>query len=256
MFDPREKIALFIDGANLYATAKALGFDIDYKKLLHEFQREGLSAARLLLYGSGGRSGIFLDPPADRLARLQRLYGGHQADQGIRRRNRPAQDQGQHGHRARCPCHGNGSTTSTISSSSPAMATSARWSRPSSARAARSASSRRLSSQPPMIADELRRQADHFVDLLTPAGQDRPRPVRARAAPEPSAPSPPRSPTTTSSKATTPSEARRSGMDTTTPGRDCPLCPGWWRSARNGATGSRPGTMPRFRPSAVTAHAC
>ena len=25
------KIALFIDGANLYATAKTLGFDIDYK---------------------------------------------------------------------------------------------------------------------------------------------------------------------------------------------------------------------------------
>ncbi len=41
MFDPREKIALFIDGANLYATAKALGFDIDYKKLLLEFQSKG-----------------------------------------------------------------------------------------------------------------------------------------------------------------------------------------------------------------------
>ncbi|RUU55508.1 NYN domain-containing protein, partial [Mesorhizobium sp. M2D.F.Ca.ET.145.01.1.1] len=27
MFDPREKIALFIDGANLYATSRALGFD-------------------------------------------------------------------------------------------------------------------------------------------------------------------------------------------------------------------------------------
>lgn len=26
------KIALFIDGANLYATAKTLGFDIDYKR--------------------------------------------------------------------------------------------------------------------------------------------------------------------------------------------------------------------------------
>ena len=38
MFDPREKIALFIDGANLYAAAKALGFDIDYKRLLHPFQ--------------------------------------------------------------------------------------------------------------------------------------------------------------------------------------------------------------------------
>ena len=41
MFDPREKIALFIDGANLYATAKSLGFDIDYKRLLVEFQSKG-----------------------------------------------------------------------------------------------------------------------------------------------------------------------------------------------------------------------
>jgi len=32
------RIALFIDGANLYATAKALGFDIDYKRLLEEFR--------------------------------------------------------------------------------------------------------------------------------------------------------------------------------------------------------------------------
>jgi uncharacterized LabA/DUF88 family protein len=32
------KIALFIDGANLYATAKMLGFDIDYKRLLKEFE--------------------------------------------------------------------------------------------------------------------------------------------------------------------------------------------------------------------------
>src|SRR6266403_5926320 len=35
------KIALFIDGANLYATAKALGFEIDYKRLLKEFQSRG-----------------------------------------------------------------------------------------------------------------------------------------------------------------------------------------------------------------------
>ena len=41
MFDPREKIALFIDGANLYSTAKAIGFDIDYKRLLKEFQSTG-----------------------------------------------------------------------------------------------------------------------------------------------------------------------------------------------------------------------
>lgn len=41
MFDPREKIALFIDGSNLYAAAKSLGFDIDYKKLLLHFQEAG-----------------------------------------------------------------------------------------------------------------------------------------------------------------------------------------------------------------------
>src|SRR5215218_6356933 len=35
------KIALFIDGANLYATAKTLGFDIDYKRLLKAFQGRG-----------------------------------------------------------------------------------------------------------------------------------------------------------------------------------------------------------------------
>ena len=36
-----ERIALFIDGANLYASAKSLGFDIDYKRLLREFQTKG-----------------------------------------------------------------------------------------------------------------------------------------------------------------------------------------------------------------------
>ncbi len=41
MFDPREKIALFIDGANLYAAAKSLAFDIDYKKLLTHFGETG-----------------------------------------------------------------------------------------------------------------------------------------------------------------------------------------------------------------------
>lgn len=41
MFDPREKIALFIDGANLYSAARSLGFDIDYKRLLSEFGKKG-----------------------------------------------------------------------------------------------------------------------------------------------------------------------------------------------------------------------
>jgi uncharacterized LabA/DUF88 family protein len=43
------KIALFIDGLNLYATAKTLGFDIDYKRLLKEFQSRG-SLVRAFYY--------------------------------------------------------------------------------------------------------------------------------------------------------------------------------------------------------------
>ena len=41
MFYRDERLALFIDGANLYAAAKALGFDIDYKLLRQEFTSRG-----------------------------------------------------------------------------------------------------------------------------------------------------------------------------------------------------------------------
>ena len=41
MLRPPDKLALYIDGANLHATAKALGFDIDYKRLLREFRSWG-----------------------------------------------------------------------------------------------------------------------------------------------------------------------------------------------------------------------
>lgn len=41
IFYPQEKLGLFIDGANLYQTARALGFDIDYKKLLDLFSKKG-----------------------------------------------------------------------------------------------------------------------------------------------------------------------------------------------------------------------
>ena len=40
-FYPQERIALFIDGSNLYAAARALGFDIDYKRLLELFGAQG-----------------------------------------------------------------------------------------------------------------------------------------------------------------------------------------------------------------------
>ena len=40
-FYPAERIGLFIDGSNLYAAARALGFDIDYKRLLALFSAQG-----------------------------------------------------------------------------------------------------------------------------------------------------------------------------------------------------------------------
>ena len=41
-FYPTDRLALFIDGANLHAAAKNLGFDIDFKRLLEEFRKRGL----------------------------------------------------------------------------------------------------------------------------------------------------------------------------------------------------------------------
>ena len=40
-FSPQEKIAIFIDGANLFASARALGFDIDFSKLRDVFSARG-----------------------------------------------------------------------------------------------------------------------------------------------------------------------------------------------------------------------
>src|ERR1043165_7078541 len=41
IFYKEERIAIFIDGANLYAAARGLGFDIDYKRLLDLFASKG-----------------------------------------------------------------------------------------------------------------------------------------------------------------------------------------------------------------------
>src|SRR6266851_3706923 len=41
VFYPEERIAIFIDGANLYSAARGLAFDIDYKRLLDLFRSKG-----------------------------------------------------------------------------------------------------------------------------------------------------------------------------------------------------------------------
>ena len=77
------KIALFIDGPNLFATAKTLGFDIDYKRLLKEFQSRG-TLVRAFYYTAIIEDQEYnVDPSLGRLARLQRLHRRDQAHQGI-----------------------------------------------------------------------------------------------------------------------------------------------------------------------------
>lgn len=41
MSSRKGKIAIFIDGPNLYAASKALGFDVDFQRLLREFASSG-----------------------------------------------------------------------------------------------------------------------------------------------------------------------------------------------------------------------
>ena len=41
LIHPDERVVVFIDGANLYSAAKALAFDMDYRKLLEEFRKHG-----------------------------------------------------------------------------------------------------------------------------------------------------------------------------------------------------------------------
>ena len=50
IFYPEERIAIFIDGANLYSAARSLAFDIDYKRLLDLFRLERAADPSILLY--------------------------------------------------------------------------------------------------------------------------------------------------------------------------------------------------------------
>ena len=60
----RERIALFIDGANLHSASRGLGFSIDFKRLLEHFGAQGRLVRALLLHRAGRRGGILSPPTA------------------------------------------------------------------------------------------------------------------------------------------------------------------------------------------------
>src|SRR3984885_9741460 len=159
------RTAVFIDGANLYATAKALGFDIDYKRLLKEFQCQG-TLVRAFYYTAVIEDQEFssIRPLLDWLD-----YNGFTV---VTKPTKEFVDA--NGHRK---VKGNMDIELTVN----AMELAAHldhivlFSGDGDFRSLVEAVQRRgvrvtvvstISSQPPMIADELRRQADVFTDLM------------------------------------------------------------------------------------------
>lgn len=165
MFDEREKIVLMIDGANLYATSKSLGFDIDYKQLLRYFQRKGY-LLRAYYYTAliEDQEYSSIRPLIDWLD-----YNGYTVV------TKPAKEFTDS--MGRRKVKGNMDIELSIDAVELAATVDhfVLFSGDGDFRYLVEALQRKgrkvtvvstVSSQPPMIADDLRRQADHFVDLI------------------------------------------------------------------------------------------
>ena len=166
MFDPREKIALFIDGANLYATSRALGFDIDYRKLLASFQKRGY-LIRAYYY-----TALIEDQEYSSIRPLIDWLDYN----GFRVVTKPAKEFTDATGRRKIK--GNMDIELTVDALELAEYVDhyVIFSGDGDFRTLVEALQRRgrkvsvvstVASQPPMIADDLRRQADHFIDLMS-----------------------------------------------------------------------------------------
>jgi len=160
------KIALFIDGSNFYATSKALGFDIDYRRLLSEFQSRG-TLLRAFYYTTLIEDQEFssIRPLIDWLD-----YNGYTV---VTKLTKEFVDAATGRRKVK------GSMDVDLAVSAMELADQVDqivlFSGDGDFRSLVEALQRRgvrvtvvstLSTQPPMIADDLRRQADVFIDLL------------------------------------------------------------------------------------------
>jgi uncharacterized LabA/DUF88 family protein len=159
------KIALFIDGANLHATARTLGFDIDFKRLLKEFQSRG-TLVRAFYYTAVIQDQEFtsIRPLIDWLD-----YNGYTV---VTKATKEFIDAS-----GRRKIKGNMDIELAVDAMELAehIDQMILFSGDGDFRSLVEAMQRRgvgvtvistISSQPPMIADELRRQADAFTDLV------------------------------------------------------------------------------------------
>jgi uncharacterized LabA/DUF88 family protein len=160
------KIALFIDGANLYATAKTLGFDIDYRRLLKEFRGHDGVLLRAFYYTAviEDQEYTSIRPLIDWLD-----YNGYSV---VTKATKEFIDAS-----GRRKVKGNMDIELAVDAMELAehIDQMVLFSGDGDFRSLVEAVQRRgvrvtvvstISSQPPMIADELRRQADVFTDLI------------------------------------------------------------------------------------------
>lgn len=161
-----ERIALFIDGANLYATAKSVGFDIDYRRLLREFQSKGrlvrafyytalvedqeYSSIRPLIDWLDYNGYAVVTKPAKEFidsAGRRKIKGNMDIELAVN-----AMEMAKHiDHMVLFS--GDGDFRSLVEAVQ--------------RKGVRVTVISTVSTQPPMIADELRRQADEFTDIVT-----------------------------------------------------------------------------------------
>ena len=166
IFYQQERLAMFIDGANLYAAARSLGFDIDYKRLLELFAAEGrlirafyytalvedqeYSPIRPLVDWLDYNGYKVVTKPAkeftDSMGR-RKVKGNMDIELAI-----DAMEQSETVDHL-VLFSGDGDFTTLVEALQ---------------RKGRKVSVvSTMATQPPMIADDLRRQSDHFIDLMT-----------------------------------------------------------------------------------------
>lgn len=169
-FYGNERTALFIDGANLYATAKSLNFDIDYKRLLSLFRSQG-TLVRALYYTALAENDEYssIRPLIDWLD-----YKGYTM---VTKPTKEFTDS-----MGRRKVKGNMDIELTVDAMRLADSLDhvVLFSGDGDFRPMVGALQQKgkrvsvvstLQTQPPMVADELRRQADQFIDLADLAGQ-------------------------------------------------------------------------------------
>jgi uncharacterized LabA/DUF88 family protein len=190
-FFANERLALFIDGANLYSASRNLGFDVDYRSLL-EFFRARAQLIRAYYYSALLETEEYspLKPLTDWLA-----YNGYTLV------TKPAKEFTDASGRRRVKGNMDVELAIDMLELSPRLDHAVLFSGDADFRRLVEAVQRRgvrvsvvssIRTSPPMVADELRRQADQFIELaeIAPEFTRRQTEPRARFTPRPGGPDP------------------------------------------------------------------